>query len=163
MLLDRLQQAKAELSPVAPQYCIAWENPDHPDDCMKITHPAPEWLACAIAGNILPPVQAYHDLKFGCWVNEKYEFETHNEQAAQAWCRANKGQYEITNGHVLHEKTIPAMTEIEAMEYLVQKDIPVNVWATSHNRPYHYIVNRSQIPTDRSSRNAWKLKDLANV
>ena len=45
-----------ELSPVEPQYCIVWEDPTKLDDPVKVTVPSPEWLAMAMHGNILPPV-----------------------------------------------------------------------------------------------------------
>ena len=54
--------------------------------------------------------------------------------------------------------TIPAMTEEEAIEYLIMKDIPPNVWRDYEgNRCIMRIVPVELIPSDRSFRNAWKI------
>ena len=53
---------------------------------------------------------------------------------------------------------IPAMTEEEAIEYLIMKDIPPNVWRDYEgNRCIMRIVPVELIPSDRSFRNAWKI------
>ena len=49
------------------------------------------------------------------------------------------------------------LTEKEAIEYLIMKDIPRNVWGQDHNRPMFKIVTKDQVPSDRSFRNAWRL------
>jgi len=51
------------------------------------------------------------------------------------------------------------MTEEEAIEYLIQKDIPPQVWRDyKGNRAILRIVPVELIPSDRSYRNAWKIK-----
>ena len=52
---------------------------------------------------------------------------------------------------------IGKLTEEEAMEYLIMKDIPRRVWGKKHNRPMFKIVRTEQVPTDRLFRNAWRL------
>ena len=49
------------------------------------------------------------------------------------------------------------LTEEEAIEYLIQKDIPTHIWAHKYNRPMLKVVPVEMVPTDRSYRNAWKL------
>ena len=137
-LFDRISWAKENLEPIEPQYAIVWENPDDLDAPVCITVPSSEWLSCALFGGILPPVETYHNLK----INEDGE---------------------ITNGHILHENTIGPMTEEEAMEYLVQKDIPISVWLDKYsNRQRFKICKKSDIPNDRTFRNAWRLKNDKN-
>jgi hypothetical protein len=50
------------------------------------------------------------------------------------------------------------MTEEEAMEYLVMKDVPPQVWRDyKGNRCILKIVPVELIPTDRTFRDAWKI------
>ena len=121
------------LKPVDPRYCIVWEDPAEPDAPMKVTTPSPRWLAMALAGGFLPPV------------------ETYLRDAERADGEPKEHPYAPPIGQ---------MTEIEAMEYLLQKDIPRRVWGDPSNRPRFAIVPRSSIPTDRTHRNAWRLADL---
>jgi hypothetical protein len=138
-LIDRIVWAKKSLKRVEPTYCIAWEDPDEPNEPMKVTTPAPEWLAMALYGDLLPPVEVYHAIE-----------DTLDE----------KGAVNPEAGAQLHDAPrMPAMTEEQALEYLLQKDVPRRVWQQSHNRQLYYIVPRSAIPTDRHFRNAWRLNN----
>jgi hypothetical protein len=51
------------------------------------------------------------------------------------------------------------MTEEEAIEYLIQKDIPETVWRDYEqaNRKRLLIVKKEQLPSHRTWRNAWKI------
>lgn len=126
-----------------PPMCVAWEDPADPEAPMKVTTPSPTWWAMALHGGILPPVEAYHAL---------------------AEDEAQDGFTRHTRGHYLHDtQPMPPMTPEQAMTYLVQKDIPPRVWRDHRgNRTIFRIVPRSAIPTDRTNRNAWKLKELAD-
>ena len=57
-LWDRLCWAK-NLEGKQSDYRIVWEDPDAPEECSKITVPDPNWMACALQGGILPPVEVY--------------------------------------------------------------------------------------------------------
>lgn len=126
-----------------PQYAIIWEDPEDLDAPMAVTVPAPAWLAMAMHGGILPPVEVY-------W--------------ALAEDEAQPGFKRHTRGHLLHETPpVGAMTEEGAMEYLVMKDVPPRVWRDYQgNRVILKIVRREMIPTDRNYRNAWKIKQEAS-
>ena len=121
-----------------PNYCITWEDPDEVDGVVKITTPSPQWLSMAMHGGILPPVEVYWALR-------------HDE--------SQPGFTRHTRGSLLHDSPpMRAMTEEEAMEYLVMKEIPMKVWCGyKGNRQILRIVPRSCIPTDRSYRNAWTI------
>ena len=137
-LHERLQWAKENLEPVDPQYTIFWEDPNDLDAPVRITIPSPEWLACALFGGILPPVDAYLNIQTD-----------------------EKGN--VSNGEIIHKEVIGPMTEEEAMEYLVQKDIPISVWIDKYsNRQRFKICKKSDIPNDRTFRNAWRLKNDKN-
>lgn len=134
-LIDLYHLACDERAPVQPKYAIVWEDPEQIDEPAKVTVPAPEWLVCAIAGGVLPPVEVFHIIE-----------DTMLDGR-------------VTMGHLLHERQIGPMTEEEAMEYLLQKDVPRRVWQdTSSNRLRYKIVPRELIPTNRAFRNAWRLK-----
>jgi hypothetical protein len=137
-----IHHLKQERELPEPQYAIAWEDPAYPDDPMRVTVPSKEWLALAMRGGILPPVEVYHEL---------------------ASDEAKKGFRRHTRGYLLHETPpIPAMTEEEAMEYLVKKDTPPRVWRDyKGNRVILKIVPRSLIPTNREHRNAWRINQEA--
>ena len=66
-----------------------------------------------------------------------------------------------------HDGVIHALTEEQAMEYLLQKDVPAAVWSLpTGNRRRFVITKRALVPTDRQYRNAWLLtqnKEIKNA
>jgi hypothetical protein len=96
-------------------------------------------MACALNGGILPPVWVYWELKKD---EAKPNFVKH------------------TRGYLLHNtEPMKPMTEEEAIEYLIQKDIPETVWRNYEqaNRKRLLIVKKEQLPQHRTWRNAWKI------
>ena len=136
-LWDRLAEAKSRLAPVESKYRVLFEDPTPPDDPSEPDAPAavlipdPNWMAAALAGNILPPIEAYlrdRDVPDGQPKEHPYA------------------------------APIGAMTEEEAIEYLIQKVIPPRVWRDyKGNRCIMKIVPVELIPSDRSFRNAWRI------
>ena len=120
------------------QYAILWEDPSFPDAPAKVSHPAPIWLAMALHGDILPPVQVYHEL---------------------AEDEAKPGFRRHTRGHLLHDTPpIGAMTEEQAINYLIQMGLPPSVWRDyKGNRTILRVVQRSVIPINRTFRNTWQV------
>lgn len=128
-LFERLLEAKERLTPVQSKYRVLFEDPEEPDSPMKILVPDPNWLACALAGGILPPIEAYLE-------------------------DAQKSDDE-PKIHPYVEPIGP-MTEEEAIEYLIMKDIPPRVWRDYRgNRTILKIVPVEKVWTDRTFRNAW--------
>ena len=130
-LWERLLEAKSRLAPVQSQYRVLFEDPAQPDAPASVLVPDPNWMAAALAGNILPPIDTYlrdRDVPDGQPKEHPYA------------------------------KPIGPMTEEEAIEYLIQKDIPPQVWRDyKGNRSVMKIVPVELIPSDRSFRNAWKI------
>lgn len=130
-LWDRLAEAKSRLAPVQSKYRVLFENPAEPDAPASVLVPDPNWMAAALAGNVLPPINTYlrdRDVPDGQPKEHPYA------------------------------KPIGPMTEEEAIEYLIQKDIPPQVWRDyKGNRSVIKIVPVELIPSDRSFRNAWKI------
>lgn len=138
------------LVPVAPRYVVVFENPDEPESPVRVLHPAPHWLAKAMAGGYLPPIEVRlrDQAKIASWLaagNDPQQFSWDNVGGAES----------------PDAEPIGPMTEEEAMEYLIMKDIPPQVWAVQRNRPAFKIVRRGMIPSDRTNRNAWRLADVA--
>jgi len=130
-LWDRLAEAKTRLDPVQSKYRVLFEDPDTPDEPAKVLVPDPNFMACALEGDILPPIETY-----------------------QRDRSVPDGQ---PKEHP-YAAPIPAMTEEEAIEYLIMKDIPPNVWRDYEgNRCIMRIVPVELIPSDRNFRNAWRI------
>lgn len=130
-LWERLLEARSRLKPVQSKYRVLFENPEQPDAPAAVLVPDPNWMAAALAGGVLPPIDAYlrdRDVPDGQPKEHPYV------------------------------EPIGAMTEEEAIEYLIQKDIPPAVWRDYQgNRAILRIVPVEMIPSDRSYRGAWKI------
>jgi hypothetical protein len=130
-LFDRILWAKENLKRVEPQYAVVFEDPAEPDAPAKVLHPSPEWLAMALNGYVLPPITTY------------------------------LADQEVPDGQAKSHPYAPPigpMTEEEAIEYLIQKDLPQRVWNdNSSNRQRLKIVKRESVPSNRSYRNAWRI------
>ena len=128
-LWDRLAEAKSHLTPVQSKYRVLFE--DSQDEPAKVLVPDPNWMAAALAGSILPPIDTYlrdRDVPDGQPKEHPYA------------------------------EPIGPMTEEEAIEYLIMKDISPAVWRDYQgNRVVLKIVPVELIPSDRSFRNAWKI------
>tara|TARA_R100001198_G_scaffold96908_1_gene89566 strand:- start:2121 stop:2591 length:471 start_codon:yes stop_codon:yes gene_type:complete len=138
-LFDRLRWAKENLMPVQSDYRVVYE--DNIDECCRILLPDPNWMACALAGGILPELWVYHELAKD---EAQPDFKKH------------------TRGYLLHQtEPMGAITEQEAIEYLIVKDIPQYVWKNwdGSNRPKMVICLKEQLPQTRTWRNAWRISD----
>ncbi len=130
-LWDRLAEAKTRLKPVQSKYRVLFEDPATPDEPAKVLVPDPNWMACALEGGILPPIETY--------------------QRDRAVPDGEPKEHP-------YAEPIGAMTEEEAIEYLVKKDIDPSVWRDyKGNRTIMKILPVELIPTDRSFRNAWRI------
>lgn len=135
-LWDRLAEAKSRLKPVQSKYRVVFEDPATPDEAAKVLCPDPNWMACALEGSILPPIDTYqrdHDVPDGQPKEHPYA------------------------------KPIGPMTEEEAIEYLIMKDIDPSIWRDYNgNRTIMKIVPVELVPSNRSFRNAWKINQEAD-
>ena len=130
-LWDRLAEAKTRLDPVQSKYRVLFEDPATPDEPAKVLVPDPNFMACALEGDILPPIETY---------------------------QRDRGVPDGQPKEHPYAAPIPAMTEEEAIEYLIMKDIPPNVWRDYEgNRCIMRIVPVELIPSDRNFRNAWRI------
>jgi len=136
-LWTRLAEAKSRLAPVQSKYRVLFEDPSELSAPAAVLVPDPNWLAAALEGGILPPIGTYlrdRDVPDG-------EPKEHP-----------------------YAEPIGPMTEEEAVEYLIQKDIPPAVWRDyKGNRTILKIVPVELIPSDRSFRNAWRVNQEAEL
>ena len=58
-----------------------------------------------------------------------------------------------------------ALTEEQAIEYLIMKDCPQHVWRTYNdgNKQKMVICRKDQLPATREWRNAWKISDDLSI
>jgi len=139
-LLDRLRWAKNNLMGVQSKYRVVFE--DSIDSCVRILTPDPNFMSAAMNGGILPPVWVYWELAKD---EAQPDFKKH------------------TRGYLLHEtEPVSSMTEEEAIEYLIKKDVPQHVWQNWNkgNRPTMIICLKEQLPKTREWRNAWRISDV---
>jgi len=135
-LWDRLAEAKSRLKPVQSKYRVLFEDPREPDAPAKVLVPDPNWMAAALAGDILPPIDTY----------QRDRLVPDGEPKEHPYA-----------------EPIGAMTEEEAIEYLIMKDIDPAVWRDYQgNRTIMKIVPVELVPSDRSFRNAWKINQEAD-
>ena len=136
-LWTRLLEAKSRLKPVQSKYRVLFEDPREPDAPAKILVPDPNWMAAALAGDILPPIDTY----------QRDRLVPDGEPKEHPYA-----------------EPIGPMSEEEAIEYLVMKDIDPSVWRDyKGNRTILKIVPVEMIPSDRSFRNAWKINQEAEL
>ena len=130
-LWTRLLEAKSRLKPVQSKYRVLFEDPREPDAPARVLVPDPNFMAAALAGGILSPIDTY----------QRDRLVPDGEPKEHPYA-----------------EPIGAMTEEEAVEYLVQKDIDPAVWRDYQgNRTILKIVPVEMIPSDRSFRNAWRI------
>jgi hypothetical protein len=130
-LWDRLADAKARLEPVQSKYRVLFENPNDLDAPAAVLVPDPNWMAAALEGNVLPPIDTY--------LRDQNVPDGEPKEHPYA-------------------EPIDAMTEEEALEYLVMKDISPSIWRDYiGNRTIMKIVPVELIPTDRTFRNSWRI------
>lgn len=159
-LFERIMEAKERLQPIQSQYRVVYELPDGDDEtCAGVLVPDPNWLAMALAGGYLPPIEAYlSDLsKMYGWMAETERLKKQgllDPTVNFSWDKVGGATHPYVD-------PIGPMTEEQAIEYLIMKDLPPAVWADHEtaNKPRFKIVRTEMVPTDRSYRNAWRIAE----
>jgi hypothetical protein len=125
-------------------YRVIFEDPEQPEQPACVLVPSDNWLEEAKAG-LLPPISVYWALQ-------------DDEQQAIAEGRHDTFKHD-PDKHAAQwtAPRIGHLTEEEAIEYLVMKDVPRHIWSQEYNRPMFKIVKTEDVPSDRSFRNAWRI------
>lgn len=125
-------------------YRVIFEDPDFPEEPAKVLVPSANWVQTAMDGD-LPPIWVYWQLQ-------------DDEQKAIDEGRHDNFTHDPEKYALqFNAPRIGPLTEEEAIEYLIMKDIPRRVWGRQHNKPMFKIVNKADIPSDRLFRDAWRL------
>ena len=125
-------------------YRVIFEDPEQPDAAAMVLVPSDNWLNDAMSGK-LPPISVY-------WELQDDEQKSIDEGRHSTFKHdPSKWEKQFT------APRIGKLTEEEAMEYLVMKDIPRRVWAVEYNRPMFKIIKTEQVPSDRQFRGAWEM------
>lgn len=166
-LWDRLAQAKQRLAPVQSKYRVLFEDPSEPDAPAKVLVPDPNWMAAALMGGVLPPIEAYYAAKFRVLIKmadgAKIQGIVGGKNVADMLHELQKRGGEMLGQWLVdyppaYFDSIGPMTEDQAIEYLIQKDIPPRVWRDYRgNRRIMAIVPVEAVLEDRTHRNAWEL------
>jgi hypothetical protein len=159
-MFTRLQWASENLEPRQPNYVVVYEDPAEPDAPVKEMVASPEWMACALNGGILPSIDDCLNMKLELETADGERIKTTYKDAQQI--RLEKqivGEKVLDYNEYLMCKPIGPMTEEQAIEYLIMKDVPARVWHPDYkyNRQMFRIVKRDQLPEDKTYRNAWRL------
>lgn len=138
-LIDRIEWARSNLKPHQTEYVVVYEGLDM--GCAAVMHPDPHCMASLMHGGIMPPA----------WV----KLQLAEDEASPDFTR-----HRDFNGHLLHDtEPMGPLTEEEAIEHLIQTDIPPHIWRNWNdgNRPKLVICRKNQLPSARRWRNAWRL------
>lgn len=153
-LFERILRSKQENKPVRSKYKIVWEDPYEPGEPAKVTTPDPHFMAAAMAGDVLPPIEAY-------LADRVIERSWHRDMLERGEPNTCFNWEAVGGASHPYADPIGPMTEEEAIEYLIQKDIPPRVWRDYRgNRKILSIVPIEAVPTDRTNRNAWKIDQM---
>lgn len=125
-------------------YRVIFEDPDFPEEPAKVLVPSDNWMADAMEGK-LPPISVY-------WQLQDDEQKAIDEGRHDTF-KHDPEKYEAQ----FTAPRIGPLTEEEAIEYLIMKDIPRHIWSQEYNRPMFKIVKTAEVPSNRQFRNAWRL------
>ena len=155
---ERLLWARANLVPVESDLRCVYEDPAFPDAPPRCLRADPRWFAAAMAGGIIPPLEAVFDLQKDLVLADGRVVRCTYFEAQDVHARERVIAERCLSDHALHSSVpVGAMTEDQAFEYLIQKDVPFRVWGRSHNRPIMKICRADQLPKSRAVRGAWSL------
>lgn len=164
--------ARREYRPVRSRYAVVYEDPADMDAPCAITRPDPNWMASALAGGVLPPVGAYHAATHRVTVQFPGEapitalVRGDKIADARAACLRQGGKVlsEIIVDHPAgYADPVAPMTEVEAIEYMIQRAVPPRVWRDYRgNRRVLRVVNAEKAAADRRMRDHWKIKQEAS-
>ena len=175
---ESLDKQARRLNPANIGHAILWENP-WIDDQLVIQHPDGQMVAALMHGNLKPEIGAINGTRFINSTPLKHEvvdrvdiwdsrFRLGGQAAMPGAASLYLGQMnnipEVAT-HVVdyrraHEEIGGPMSYEDAIEYILQRDVPKLVLTKKTNRPVYAIVPKSAIPTDRTYRDSWRLSDI---
>jgi hypothetical protein len=148
-LFKRLLWGRSNLEPFQTNIRVVFE--ESLDDVVKVLVPDPHFMAAALHGGILPPIESFlrDKEKLDSWL---LRFQN-KVNSLFSWRLVGGAEHPYAD-------PIEAMSEEQAIEYLIQKDLPNHVWEDHQrsNRKKFIICRAEQLPTSRNYREAWSIK-----
>lgn len=161
----RIAKSRDEIKLFEVEHCIPWADQYDLDAPVRVTHPSPRCVAELMAGGIHPPIEALNSQQL-LFVLDDGSSEVVGRLDAPRY-RAQHGdriKHEIVvENSRAHQEVMGPLTYEQAIEWIILKDIPMDVWGRQHNSPQYCIVIRDALPKDRTNRNHWKLSDFAEA
>lgn len=138
------------------EHAIPYE--DSLDGPVKVLYPAPNCVAELMLGGVHAPIEAHLEHRL-LMINSDDSGDVIHKYEEGQYLKTHDvvGQYVVDYRRV-HDEVMVPLTYEEAIEWIMMKGVPYEVWANHHqqNRKKFAIVHRSQIPSDRIHRNAWE-------
>jgi hypothetical protein len=158
-LRQRYLRAHQTLTPVETDLVCVWEDPNELDAPMRITHPSARYLAQLMAGGVHPPIEAHHGTLLLIVSKQDGRHRVCRRIEREKVRRELGPEFSeyLVDARLVQKETAGPMTVEQAVEYVIQKDVPAYVWKEEHNRPMFKIIKRDQLPTSRQFRDAWRL------
>lgn len=186
----RISEAGYYLDPVEVEHCIAYTCPFRLDEVpMQVCNPNGMFIAELMAGGIHPPIEVLHNQKLRMVMSDDlidrssaeprrnilplipegatplgggfYEVICTKLEAPSWRARMRRHSEQVVDNADAHLTVAMPMSYRDALEFVMMKDVPFECWGLQHNKPMVAIVPRTALPSDRTHRNEWRLKDLA--
>ncbi len=158
---NRVAASRDQIDTVEVRHVIAFADPYDLDAPMTFLYPDSRCVAELMAGGIHPPIEVLHGLRLRLTYDDGTSTEC--DWRAASYFRATRKVISETllDNRIVDFVAAPPMTYEQAIEWIMQKDVPFEVWGKKHNRSMMAIVPRAAVLEDRTHRKSWKLKDLA--
>lgn len=160
-MYERIKWSDVNIIPKAKaQYIIVYDDIYSETGGIIEVMPTDEWIALAMNGGILPPIETWHKMKFKL-MNDKDEIFICDFLELEEIRRTNKIVQEnlLNDDEVRESQPLGPLSEEETMEYLLMKDVPPRIWHDKYkrNRCLFKICRPAQLPEDFTFRKAWRL------
>lgn len=170
-LFERLVISKQREVAFPSSHVIVFDDPARGDGvATRILVPAPEWMAAALAGGYLPEVNAYHQTEYTVKLSDGTEYKNMGWHEFDDFIidlvgEGKRLKSQVVTKYTVHDAPImDAMTELECMEYIKQKDMPKRIWGdSSSNFPRYQVVQHNKLPISRIGRNNWNMTGDLNA
>lgn len=175
---QRIAKSRTHVKPANVEHCVVFNDPYDLDAPVRVLHPDRRSVAELMAGGIHPPIEAIHAQRLRLVGSDGEVAECSRLEApAVRWRMNNKVTIlqdeetgavtkhttvseTVIDNSAAHLTVAMPMTYEQAIEWIIQKDIPFDVWGRQHNRPQFAIINKAALPKTREHRNSWRLSNL---
>ena len=140
-------------------HCVPYTDPYDLEAPTKVLHPSPRCVSELMAGGIHPPIEAIHNQRLVLTCENCGEIECRVVEAPAIRAKHKIKNEIVIDNSAAHLTVAPPMSYEEAIEWIIKKDIPFDVWGKPHNQPQFVILERTAMPS-REYRNTWKMENI---